>query len=457
LYARPEETIPALAGLHFTLIVSAVASVSVIFQKIMDREGPVLFPVNGLLLALGAIVVASTMAHGDTLAALQDVSRLVALVLMTCNLVRTPARYRALSNAIVFFTVYLSLFSIVHYYLGIAFNRGGIMQAEATGIFNDPNDLSATIVGGLGLTLCSAAAASGPRRWFYALAAASMVWAIYLTNSRGGMLALIVTVGAFLLITSRSRWIALALLLVIGAGAIKYGPSRFHQMDAKEESASSRFRFWHTGTLLFLANPVTGAGYGQFPLLNDGYTAHNSFVLCYAELGLPGYFCWIGCLYYAFRGLRRRKVVEAPAESRAMPATDGPRAPPPASQASRAGAAPDAGAATHGAAGRATRPRRTPVAGPPKTDMATQERFDRIGSRLALAAFLVGAFWISRTYVPVLYLLISLPLAQQIAYLGPSRDFSLTPRERWTDAWTILAICVASITFIALLAFALRR
>ena len=106
------------------------------------------------------------------------------------------------------------------------------------------------------------------------------------------MLALIATVAAFVLLHSRSRWIALALVLVLGAGAIKFGPSWMKELDTNEELANSRFRFWNRGTEWFLANPVTGIGYGQFPEMNGGLTAHNTFVLCYTELGLPGYFCW---------------------------------------------------------------------------------------------------------------------------------------------------------------------
>ena len=424
LYVRPEETVPALRGMHFTLIAAIVASLSVVLQKLMDREAPVKFPVNGLIIGFGAIVVLSTFNKSGMETAIQDAGRLVALVLMVCNLVRTPARYRALSNAVVIFTLYLALFSVFRYYTGIAFNRGTVLQAEGTGIFNDPNDLSATIVAGLGLALCRAFATQGARRILFASASGLMVWAIYLTNSRGGMLALVATIAAFVLINSRSRWIALVLVLALGAGAVKFGPSRMKDLNTQEESANSRLRFWHNGTMRFIANPVTGVGYGLFPELNNGFTAHNSFVLCYTELGLPGYFCWMGCLYYAFRGLRRRGEGGPQVTARGRPAPVVARAAAAALQSK-----------------------------PPAPSL---EFYDIMGARLALAGFLLAGFWISRTYVPVLYLLIALPLAHQIAYRGAGSDFSLSPKQRWIDAWTILALCVASIAFIALIAWKLR-
>lgn len=422
LYMRPEETVPALRGMHFTLIAAVVAAISVVFQKLMDREAPVKIPANGLILGFGGIVVFSTLNKGGMGTAIQDVGRLVALVLMICNLVRTPARFRSLYISIVVFTLYLAMFSVFRFYAGAAFNRGTLLQAEATGIFNDPNDLSATIVAGLALALCRAVAEQGGRRLMYAVASVLMIWAIYLTNSRGGMLAMVGTIAAVALLYSRSRWVAVALVLLIGAGAVKLGPSRMHQLDTQEESANSRFRFWHTGTLLFMANPLTGIGYSQFPAVNNGFTAHNSFVLCYSELGLPGYFCWMGLLYYAFRGLRRTPGGAANAAVRGSPAGDG----------------------------------ETRALGKAIASQLSDETHDIIGARLALAGFLLAAFWISRTYVPVLYLLIALPLAHQIAYQGAGSDFSLVPRQRWIDAWSILGLCVGSIAFIALLAWKLR-
>ncbi len=421
LYVRPEETIPALNGMHFTLIFSLVASISVVVQKLLDREAPVKLAVNGLIVCFAGILVLSTVRHGGFGAALLDASKLVALVLIICNLVRTPARFRALSTAVVVVTVYLALFSVVHYYTGLAYNRGGVLQATATGIFGDPNDLSATIVAGLGLALCRAVAEKGIGRALWVISAALMVWGVYLTNSRGGILALVGTLAAFALIYSRSRWVAMVLVVALGAGAIKFGPSRMKELDTQEESANSRFRFWHIGTANFISNPLTGIGYGQFPEINNGMTAHNSFVLCYTELGFPGYLCWMGCLYYSFRGLRRK----------AASATTNPDPPRPQASQRR----------TRVPNGRAYRP-----------PGRSTEWHDSVGSRLALGGFLMAAFWISRTYVPVLYLLMSLPLAQQIAYSGGQSDFGLTPAEQWRDACIIVGLCIVSILFIWLLA-----
>ena len=84
------------------------------------------------------------------------------------------------------------------------------------------------------------------------------------------------------------------------------------------------------------------------------------------------------------------------------------------------------------------------------------EFIDRVAARLALGAFLMAAFWISRTYNPVLYLLMGLPLAHQIAYSAGSADQLLTPRQRWRDSWIILGLCLSSIVLIWLMAVRLK-
>jgi O-antigen ligase len=72
--------------------------------------------------------------------------------------------------------------------------------------------------------------------------------------------------------------------------------SKFRTIDAEESSAAGRIDAWYEGMQMFLANPVFGIGQGDF---TDHHilTAHNSFVLVFSELGLPGYFIWIAILY----------------------------------------------------------------------------------------------------------------------------------------------------------------
>ena len=59
----------------------------------------------------------------------------------------------------------------------------------------------------------------------------------------------------------------------------------------------SRVAAWVTGLGIFKAHPVFGIGIDNFSDYNEtGNTAHNSYVLCLAELGMFGYFFWMGMI-----------------------------------------------------------------------------------------------------------------------------------------------------------------
>ena len=51
-------------------------------------------------------------------------------------------------------------------------------------------------------------------------------------------------------------------------------------------------------------SPIWGVGFGMFAD-QHGRVAHNSFVHTFAELGVVGYFLWLGALVVTFQGLAR--------------------------------------------------------------------------------------------------------------------------------------------------------
>jgi len=67
--------------------------------------------------------------------------------------------------------------------------------------------------------------------------------------------------------------------------------SMFRTIDADESSADGRIEAWYEGIQMFKYRPIFGIGKGQFVDFH-GLTAHNSFVLVWAELGVLGYSLW---------------------------------------------------------------------------------------------------------------------------------------------------------------------
>lgn len=418
LYTRPEEVIPPLQGMRFSLIASILTLTALTVRKYMDRERWEAAPCNGLMVAFGVIVViSSAIGGGEPIGAIQDIGKLVLLYFITINLVTTPERYRQFVTALLLFTLYLACYSVFLYFSGAALKQQDFQRSQATGIFGDPNDLAATIVAGLGMTLTRIVQGKGATKILYLALAGFLIWATLLTNSRGGMLALLLVVGGFVVIYVPGKTTALFLAAVLGLGLLKSGSSRMSEFDSGEESANSRFWFWDNGVEQLKGKPLTGVGYGMFESVNGGMTAHNSYVLCFAELGVPGYFCWIGCLFYCFRG-KFKPDDSAPYRDPKRPIFPKPRA-------------------------------------KIKPNLATMPH-ERIGARLGLAGFLMAAFWISRTYVPVLYLLISVPIAQSIAFATPGEMRLPQPKTKFQDYCRIAAISIGSILLIAAIAHKLK-
>lgn len=412
LYVRPEETVSGLAGTHLVLAAAIITLVGTYLKMALNRESPARTPMTGLIIGFALWAVAGTLDQGTTSQAAQDLAKNVITVLLVLNLARTQQQQHTLNSAVIFFTLYLALYSIHLQYAGGGLVRSEgdqtTIQSQATGIFNDPNDLSAAIVAGLGMVLVRVRLERGWLRCLYAAAAGLMFWAIILCNSRGGFLATMICCCCVVVWGSKHRRRALLWLPVVVVTLLAFGGGRMTKYDTDDESANQRFWAWDAGVTALEQNPVRGLGYGQFPAYNGGLTAHNSFVLCFAELGLPGYLLWIACLYCAFR---------------------------PGKLTEQESAENDIG--FHGADSRGLH--------------AEAER-NLLESRIALAAFLSAAYWISRTYVPVLYLLIALPVAAQLVHSSRGTSKSAGARLQQLD-WSRIALAsLGSIIFIKMMA-----
>jgi O-antigen ligase len=166
-----------------------------------------------------------------------------------------------------------------------------VQRVRYLGIFHDPNDLGILFVASLPLAWYGASEFRGSAiRYLFVAAAALIVYALYLTKSRGGMLSL-----GFILLLALWRHfdyvkaaVVTATLAVLGAGL----QLRKESLGGGDQSSLDRIDGWALGMDLFQSNPLFGVGYDHFM---DYYflTAHNSFVLVLAETGIVGYLLWV--------------------------------------------------------------------------------------------------------------------------------------------------------------------
>jgi O-antigen ligase len=204
-------------------------------------------------------------------------------------------------------------------------------------------------------------------------AAAALVYGVILTHSRGAMLALVAVVAVW--VWRRRGAVSAGMLGAAMIGVLMMLPSRLSELDAGESSAAGRVDAWYSGLEMFIGSPLFGIGPGLFADNNANLTAHNSFVLVLAETGFVGYVIWLAFVGYGLRMTLAMWRLPAP----------------------------------------------TP------TDGATvaawkRERSLALTLLLAQVGFLAAAFFLSRSYVILLYLLAGLVVGW---YTGA--------RSRWAD------------------------
>jgi O-antigen ligase len=108
-------------------------------------------------------------------------------------------------------------------------------------------------------------------------------------------------VGLFL--TRRLKTAGAAISAVIG-GLLLLAVNAFRSRTISLSNGMDRLAIWSDGMQFFKRSPVWGIGYAGFGE-KSVMTAHNSFLLCAAELGMLGYFLWMSILVVTMIQLNR--------------------------------------------------------------------------------------------------------------------------------------------------------
>jgi O-antigen ligase len=166
------------------------------------------------------------------------------------------------------------------------------------GIFNDPNDLGMFLVMCLPMAGYFYTQKSMFLRLFAVAAVALLLYGTYLTNSRGTLLG-VVFVSVLWLVdrygVKKASFIVFPALLPVLLWALGH----FRNIDPSEESAAGRVDAWYAGYQMLMHSPFVGVGMSNFEEHHE-LTAHNSYILVMAELGLIGYFAWLSFIVLTF-------------------------------------------------------------------------------------------------------------------------------------------------------------
>jgi hypothetical protein len=331
LLLRPAEIVSGWEGLHLyelSIIAALAAALPSILQQFHQRS-LALRPITVCVLGMLVAVVLSHLANGDVAGALSggiEFAKVVLYYLLLVGVINSVDRLKRFLGWLAILLVTLGGLSVMQY-------RGMIDVPEmrpirdmhtdrdtgrdvifrrmiGPGIFHDPNDLSHILA--VGVILCVYQASlqrSWLRRAAWLPAAGLLGYGIALTQSRGGLLALLAGMGVALV--ARFGWKrALVVGIVVLPVMTKFVSGRQAEISTDSQTGQARVQLWSDSLVAFRQHPLFGIGEGT---LTDtiGQVSHNSFVHCYTELGFLGGTLFLAAFTLAFLGvygLRSRKI-----------------------------------------------------------------------------------------------------------------------------------------------------
>lgn len=314
-FIRPFEIISSLRGLPILFVVGVIAGLFLIFDVIAGKVKLFKNGTDQMMLGFYLAIGLSHLSHmyfGGAVQSMQDFYPVFIgyfLIAHSINSEKKLKIFLALLTACVAFIAIegileaingASYFGVQALEQGAGYNDEGaritIRRIKWVGPFSDPNDLAMVFVFVVPILLDYLL----KRIVIIPLTLLGLIlYGLYLTNSRGGFLSLLASIFAYIVLRYKSVK-GLVIGLCLGGLLVSFGPSRMGNLSASEESAYGRLEAWNSGYQMFKSAPFFGVGKGMFTDSNP-LTAHNSFVLTFAELGLLGVIVFVGIFYFPIR------------------------------------------------------------------------------------------------------------------------------------------------------------
>lgn len=416
-YVGPQTIFGPLGEYHIEIVIAVLALLASFFTP--GESGIFRIPQSYALVGMALAVFLSTAVNGwfgnapTTLLAFLPNAATFFLIVLNC-------RKKSHLQMVVVVLLAASLFSIFEGYTAL---RSGYLSSpylleqgndsgeafyrlRGLSFIGDPNDFSQLLISLLPcLFLFWAKGKSFRNVLLVYVPAALLVFGMYLTHSRGAIIAAV----AIVIVATRRRIGTVPSLIaaaVMFAGLTATGWTGGREVSVG--AGADRMDAWGVGMQLIRTHPLLGVGFGRFTEYNE-ITAHNTIVVCAAELGMFGLFSWVLFTWPTIRSaLVTGQHVPTPEELQAeederMP-VGGIRRPTPSTSV----AVLEAPAAV---AVQAARYSQAPsgmedYAAPGSPEKLSEEELRRLGRimTVALAGFLVAGWFLSRAYVMTLFI-----------------------------------------------------
>jgi O-antigen ligase len=351
----PAIGVAAALGLAFALIVLADIRTGVclfafaVFIEVLPQAGSLsVFKALGLLLALSWVAAAASRETSDSLFSARPFLSTLILVFLGWTMISltwaesTSSGLTSISRYLLNLTLFPIVWTAIRTRRDVVLLLGAIVAgatlaavagilspptpsnegfesaSRATGTIGDPNQFAAVLVVGLALAgaFVMAPLTAGGLRVVAAGSALLCVLGIFLSLSRGGLIAMGCAILASVVVAGRWRPILAVAAGVLCFGALAYF-AVFAGVPARErittvQGGSGRTSLWTVAWRMIDAHPVRGVGAGNFPvssvhyLLSPGViqrdekiiatpdVTHNTFLQIQTELGIVGLMAFLG-------------------------------------------------------------------------------------------------------------------------------------------------------------------
>jgi O-antigen ligase len=300
-YLAPPTIFGDLAQYHIEVFLAGIALILSLFRLEGSRLGglPQTYAVLGLIMAVAFSMIFNGL-FGLTLVSLLEFIPAAFVFFFVFLNFRTKFHLQLLVITlfgVAAFTIYkgavaqLTDNQLSPWIMRMTDAQGNLFyRSRGLGFLNDPNDFSQFVVGLIPcMFLFWRSGRFVTNLLFVLLPVTYLLYGMFMTHSRGGMVALLVTV-----IVAGRRKIGVipslvgGAILFVGLTAVGWSGGR----DVSVESGNDRLEAWSTGIQLIRSHPIFGIGYERF---NQYFyiTAHNSVVVTAAELGMVGLFVWL--------------------------------------------------------------------------------------------------------------------------------------------------------------------
>ena len=328
LFVRPmelftDENIYGLEMYQYVMIVCvALGFPTLLGQLRFDvlEKRPITLCMFGLLTA----VLLSHLARFDFVSAGEetyDYSKVVLYFLLFTGLITTTSRLQQLLNVVLWSIIIVAALSVLQFHEiinlptvetlteGASKGEAELVRLRGAGMFHDPNDFCVLLAFAVQLGLYRLLDKGGSSmRLLWLGPLALLLTAIVLTRSRGGLLALLVGL-AVVLVMRYGKRVGLALVLLIPVALLALGGSRQTDFSTSSGTAQERVQVWADALMKLRSSPLFGIGRNQFTK-DSRLVAHNSYLHCFAELGILGGGCFVGGIFLTLRHFYRRRDLQ---------------------------------------------------------------------------------------------------------------------------------------------------